>query len=191
MPILRSGSVWAAVPDGLEQRVLNELVSGVAAPSQPAEPRLESVPRARERRRIPRWTVLAVAAGVLVASGVGVMVLRPDPREVNLAAPGVAGGSVQATAEVHETPSGAEITLKTRGLRPAPPGHYYQGWLAGAAGSVTIGTFHLRDGTDDVVLWSGVAVRDYPRITVTLQIEGAGPQSSGVLVLRGQIPGSR
>jgi len=181
-PILRTDAVWAGVPEGLEQRVLNQLLpDAVVAP--------EPIGRSKGRRRLLHRSMLTLAAGVLVAAGVGVVALRPHTHEVTLAATALGGASVQASAEVRETASGAEIRLKTKGLAPAPPGRYYQGWLAGAAGSVTIGTFHLRDGDDDVVLWSGVALRDYPKITVTLQTEGGGPQSSGLLVLSGVIPG--
>lgn len=181
-PILRSDAVWAGVPEGLEQRVLNQLLPDVVVAPEP-------VGRSSLRRRVLRRSMLTLAAGVLVAAGFGVVALGPDAQEVALTATALGGDTVRASAEVRETASGAEITIKTKGLAPAPSGRYYQGWLVGPAGSVTIGTFHLRDGADDVVLWSGVALRDYPKITVTLQTEGGGPQSSGLLVLSGVIPG--
>jgi hypothetical protein len=85
--------------------------------------------------------------------------------------------------------SGFEIKLDISGLPPAPAGSYYQGWLRNKdRDAVTIGTFHGREGTDDIILWSGVDIADYPTLTVTIQQEGAGAESSGRVVLRGQIP---
>jgi hypothetical protein len=52
---------------------------------------------------------------------------------------------------------------------------------------VSIGTFHLRGGAAMVTLWSGVPLEDYPTLTVTLQREGAGTDSSGEVVLRGSL----
>ena len=75
------------------------------------------------------------------------------------------------------------------GAPPAPAGSYYQGWLRNKDGdAVTIGTFHGREGTNDIILWSGVDIADYPTLTVTIQQEGAGAESSGRVVLRGVIP---
>jgi hypothetical protein len=96
------------------------------------------------------------------------------------------GGS--ADVAVRDTPSGVEITLDTTGLPPAPAGTYYEAWVVGPHGSVAIGTFHLRRGSKDVVLWSGVELADYPKITITAQREGEGPASSGRVLLAGEVP---
>ena len=53
--------------------------------------------------------------------------------------------------------------------------------------AVTMGTFHMRSGDATVTLWSGVDVDEYPTLTITLQKEGAGPESSGEVYLRGSI----
>jgi hypothetical protein len=80
------------------------------------------------------------------------------------------------------------IALDIRDLPPAPEGFYYQGWVRNEEGeTVTIGTFHMRAGDSTVTLWSGVPVEEYPTLTITLQEEGAGPESSGQVVLRGSI----
>ena len=92
-------------------------------------------------------------------------------------------------ARVEELGSGVAIELDVRGLPPAPPGTYYQGWVKGAEGLVTVGTFHLRGGDDTVELWSGVPLDRYPTLTVTLQDEGAGQESSGRVVLSGEVGG--
>lgn len=56
------------------------------------------------------------------------------------------------------------------------------------AGEVTsIGTFRMRGGDSTVTLWSGVEIKGFPTLTVTLQDEGGGPESSGRVVLRGSL----
>ncbi len=95
--------------------------------------------------------------------------------------------AAEGQAEITSTPSGFEIQLDITGLPPAPEGAYYQGWLRNDSGAVTIGTFHGREGSDDIILWSGVDVADFPTLTVTLQQVGGGAESSGVVVLRGEI----
>ena len=78
--------------------------------------------------------------------------------------------------------------MDIRDLPPAPPGQYYQGWVRSEDGElVTIGTFHMRGGDATVTLWSGVELADYPIVTVTIQTEGAGQDSSGEVVLRGSL----
>ena len=65
------------------------------------------------------------------------------------------------------------------GSPPAEPGTYYQGWVKGPEGLVTVGTFHLRGGDDTIDLWSGVPLDRYPTLTVTLQDEGGGHRVVG------------
>jgi hypothetical protein len=91
--------------------------------------------------------------------------------------------------EVVETGSGAEIWLRVDGLPPATPGTYYQAWVRGEGGSVTVGTFHLRTSEEGepVILWAGVDLARYPTFTVTVQQEGVGAESSGQVVLSGEI----
>jgi hypothetical protein len=92
-------------------------------------------------------------------------------------------------ATVEETGSGVAIELDVRGL-PRPSGaRNYQAWMKGPDGLVTVGTFHMRGGDDSVELWSGVPPDRYPTLTVTLQQEGAGQESSGRVVLSGDIGG--
>lgn len=170
--LLRQGAVWADVPDGLDRRVL-------AA--------------ARGRRgtvvRIPRRRLLLAAAAVLVIlAGAGILLTR-GPEYVHLELAGTPlAARAHAGVELADTPSGAELLLDVSGLPPAAPGTYYEGWLTGDRGWVSIGTFHLRRGTDEVVLWSGVELADYPLIAVTVQTEGGGAKSSGRVVLRGEVP---
>lgn len=139
--------------------------------------------------------VAAVAAVALLVVGVlGGMALRGDSDE-RIAGDGVevalAGADLEpgasGWARLEETTSGVAVWLLTEDLPPAPPGAYYQAWLRGDAGAVTIGTFHLRDGEEPVVLWSGVDLERYPTLTVTLQQEGGGAESSGQVVLSGEV----
>lgn len=148
----------------------------------------------RERRGRPRRSlVLAAAAALVVLAGVAGAIVAtrggddPAGTEVAIAGTELAPGA-SATAHVQETGSGLDITLDVRDLPPAEPGTYYQGWVRNADGqAVTIGTFHMRGGDDEVDLWAGVDLEDYPMLTVTLQQEGAGAESSGQVVLAGEI----
>ncbi|MBV1894375.1 MAG: anti-sigma factor, partial [Ilumatobacteraceae bacterium] len=70
----------------------------------------------------------------------------------------------------------------------APDGFYYEAWLRKSPEvGVSAGTFHLRGGDGSIQLWAGVALDEYPILTVTLQTEGGGAASSGIVVLAGKI----
>jgi Anti-sigma-K factor rskA len=200
---LRREETWAVPPATLEGDVLAALRRERDAPETPAPARSGAAPRhavdlgARRDRRAARrgWAgrrglaAAAVAAGTAVA---GWALLGTPAQEdvavVTLAATELAPAA-SGRAEVRATPSGFAVELDLEGLPPAPAGTYYQAWLKNPAGDlVTVGTFHGRDGAEDVVGWSGVDPRDYSTLTVTVQREGAGPASSGQVVLRGAIP---
>jgi CHAT domain/Anti-sigma-K factor rskA/TIR domain len=150
--------------------------------------------RARERR--PFWRrrngagLLAGAAVAAVAAATAAILANQpgDDSQVVAMMPTELSKNASGTAEIRETPSGFAIELDLEGLPPAPESTYYQGWLKNATGDlVTIGTFHGHQGTEDVVMWSGVDPEKYSTITVTLQREGAGAESSGQVVLRGTV----
>jgi len=114
---------------------------------------------------------------------IGIVVTRgPATSDVVLAGTRLAPGA-SATARLHATPSGLAIELDVWGLAPSRPGYYYQAWMKGPRGLVTIGTFHLRGGPGTVELWSAVTLTDYPTITVTREPEDGNPASSGRVVL--------
>ncbi|WP_405059052.1 anti-sigma factor [Kribbella sp. NBC_01505] len=175
--LLRRSEVWAEPPERLEQRIHGELFGTKVVPPP--------IQLSRRRRR----SVVQVAAGALVVASIpGIAAIFSDSsREMQLEGTALRPGG-SAVAALKETSSGVEITLKVKGLPPAAVGQFYEAWVKGDRGSVAIGTFHLRRGTDAVVLWSGVALADYPKITVTTQLEGAGPASSGQVVLTGDVP---
>jgi hypothetical protein len=95
--------------------------------------------------------------------------------------------SAAGTASLRPTSSGWYIRLDVSGLPAAPLGSYYEGWVWSDDEGVSIGTFHLRDDSDPVVLWSGVDVAEYPAIWVTLEDEGAGPQASDQIMMKGRL----
>ncbi|HET6951241.1 MAG TPA: anti-sigma factor [Acidimicrobiales bacterium] len=180
--MLADEDMWANPPPELAE----DVISWVGAPA-PAAPR-----RGVGRRR---WPALAGAGTLAAAIALAAALLadsRPgaregDPTEVALAGTELAPGA-GATATVRETPLGFAVTLRTGGLPPPPPDSYYQAWLKGPRGAVTIGTFHARGAEGEPVdLWSGVDPADYPTLTVTLEPEDGDPASSGRLVLSGRV----
>jgi hypothetical protein len=190
LAILRQEELWVDPPVDLEDRTLAALRAELDTSPAPTVDEIAVAREHRSRRR--RWAPMLAAAAAAVAVGfvatVAVTGNEPDSAVVTLAGtelePDAAGRATIASMD-----SGFEIELDISGLPPAPAGAYYQGWLRNEDGdAVTIGTFHGREGTDDIILWSGVDVADYPTLTVTIQQERAGAESSGQVVLRGEIP---
>lgn len=176
--------VWAEPPPTVRAAVF----SAIEPHLWPA-PSTAPAPRASLLRR---WRTSAVSAlvGVAVTAVVGIVVYLPDGqsstthRAVTLKGTALAPEAT-AEARIKHTQSGVELLLNIHRLPPAGPDEYYQGWLKGPAGSVTVGTFHMRGESERVVLWSGVEIEEYPTMTVTLQKKGAGPKSSGMVYLAG------
>ena len=187
--LLADESVWAEpAPEGVDD-LLAAIRAERAGPAAEDRPAPVSTLRARGRRgtRI----LLAAAAAVVVVAGVVGILARPGDdggREFDVAGTELAPDA-SAVATVDERGSGVAIELDVRGLPPAEPGTYYQGWVKGPEGLVTVGTFHLRGGDDTIDLWSGVPLDRYPTLTVTLQDEGGGQESSGRVVLSGEVGG--
>jgi hypothetical protein len=195
--LLGNEAVWAEPPAELEDRVVAAIAAeAAAAPPTPASPAPAPTPPSEQRGAtvVPLRRRLLPAVGVaaaVVLAVVGVVAFRgddgPDGIEVALAATDLAPGA-SGSADVIETPAGVKILLDVSGLPPAEPGTYYQAWVRDAENGVSAGTFHLRGGDAEIELWSGVTAADYPVLTVTIQEEGAGPESSGRVVLRGELP---
>lgn len=141
------------------------------------------------RRRIYR-TLAAAAAVLIVVAGAAFVLTRSDSAAdatIALAGTDVAPAAT-ADADIANRPNGTRIDLQVDGLEPAPDGFYYEAWLRKSPEvGVSAGTFHLRGGDGSIQLWAGVALDEYPILTVTLQTEGGGAASSGIVVLAGKI----
>lgn len=188
--LLADESVWAEPSSG----GVEDLLAAIAAESagRPAAG-LRPSPAPTRRGAVRRGALIALSAAaalVVVVGAVGIVARAGDDggRDFDVAGTELAP-EASAVATIDERGSGVAIELDVRGLPPAEPGTYYQGWVKGAEGLVTVGTFHMRDGDDTVDLWSGVPLDRYPTLTVTLQEEGGGQESSGVVVLSGQVGG--
>lgn len=180
--MLGSAAVWDDPAPGVEDRIVAEISGEIGArPHAPAPP-------GRSDRRHLR--VLGAAAALFLVAGVGIALLfagDDDSTVVALSGTDLAPGAT-AEAELSDLDAGLLVVLDVFDLPPAEPGTYYQGWVRNDDGeAVTIGTFHMRGGDDEINLWAGVSSAEYPIITVTLQEEGAGAESSGMVVLRGRL----
>jgi hypothetical protein len=201
-PLLRDPALWTDPPPSLAdsivaaiaaERAEQDVTAADSPAAVPAAAPVDELSRARgrrlERRRPTMWAALASAAAVL-AIAVGIVATRGDGgggEELAMVPtdliPGAAG-----TATVTEFDAGVAIELDVEGLPPAPDGQYYAGWVRSEDGElVGVGSFHMRGRDATVTLWSGVALEDYPILSVTIQTEGEGEGSSGQVVLRGTL----
>jgi hypothetical protein len=190
---LRDPDVWADPPPWLADSIVAAIADEradaalvVAAPAAPGRAR-------RQRRPRQTWWLAAAAAVVAIVAAVGIIATRDGGggEEFAMAGSELAEGA-SATGRIDDTDSGLEITLDISGLPPAPDGYFYEAWMRSEGEPpdlVPIGTFHMQGGDSTVTLWSGVNVDTHPIITVTLQQDGAGPESSGQVVLRGSLTG--
>jgi hypothetical protein len=141
--------------------------------------------------RIPVPVLAAAAALVVIVGIVGVIRVTRDEDHPTGAEFAIAGTplvpNASANAMVEDQAAGVSIKLDVKGLPPAEPGTYYQAWVSGSSGAVTVGTFHMRGGDGWIYLWSGVETDRYPTLNVTLESEGIDPTSSGLVVLSGRI----
>jgi hypothetical protein len=187
--LLASPSTWDEPPPDLAAGIVADIQAEASA--NPTE--VSTVPPTPARRR-STWTrpfvTLAAAAAAILVVAVGVVLVTSDGDDGESFALGATEviPAASGNASVESTGSGLAISLTIDGLPPAQTGTFYQAWMRGDIGSVPIGTFHAREGDGPIELWSGVDVADYPLMTVTIQEEGAGPESSGIVVLRGEIP---
>lgn len=180
---LRDPAIWTAPPHDLEDRVVATVrhahLSDLDADDRPS-------------RTTPRWRPrpwLAVA-GMAAATALVVVLLWPPAAVERYQLTGSdLAPEATAIALVESTPSGDSIRLSIDALPPAPAGSFYQAWVRGDRGLVSVGTFHLRGGDGVVELWSGVDLTDYPTLTVTIEPEDADQTSSGRVLISGRIAG--
>ncbi len=187
---LAAPAVWADVPAGSEESIVAAIDTERAQSDPGGAPATRSAPVRRPSRRHTMARLAAVAAAVIVIA-VGVVLVTGDDAGEGVARTIVGtelAPEASATAVVDELTAGVAIRLDIIGLEPAPPGTYYQGWVRSDDGDlVSVGSFHVRGGDSLVTLWAGVDLDDYPTLTVTLQREGEGTDSSGEVVLRGPL----
>lgn len=197
--LLASPDLWSEPPGGL----LDQITAGIgrertalagpppaavtwsAAGAASAANAASTARKDGRRRAWVRRPAGAAVAALLAAAAVviGIVVTRgPVTTDVALAGTRLAPAA-SAVAKLHATRSGLAVELDVSGLPPSPPGSYYQAWMKGPHGLVTIGTFHMRGGPGTVELWSAVTLAGYPTITVTREPEDGNPASSGQVVL--------
>jgi hypothetical protein len=187
--LLAQPEVWAEPPADLGDAVFDAVREAWGTESDAVvRPTRRTTGRASHRART--LLLAAAAAAVLVAVALTAVVATRDnspAQRFALTATALAPDA-SGSATARATGSGLEIDLTVDNLAPAAPGTFYQAWVKGPKGSVPIGTFHAHRNDGPIHLWSGVDPRDYPTMTVTIQREGAGPQSSGRVVLTGKVP---
>jgi hypothetical protein len=190
--LLAQPEVWAEPPadlgDAIVDAVRTATVAGSDMPARPGGGAHRATGAASHRGR--NLLLAAAAAAVLVALAVTAVIASRDnshAQRFTLTATALAPDAT-GSATARATGSGLEINLSVDNLPPAAPGTFYQAWVKGPKGSVPIGTFHAHRNDGPIHLWSGVDPREYPTMTVTIQREGAGPQSSGRVVLTGKVP---
>ena len=169
--ILGSDIVWEDPPPDLGNRIAAEIAG--------TSPRPASF-----------WLWAAAAAVILVAATVGVVNLVEESPPPAVAVISLAGTGLtpdaSGSADLIPTPNGWAIAFDAVGLPPADSGTFYQAWVNNGQDAVAVGTFHMRgDEPTPIALWSGVDLAEYRTLNVTIQDEGAGPESSGILVMTG------
>ena len=187
--LLADEALWAEPAADLEDRIAAAITAEAGPSSMPVRPagNVASISDARRRRRGARVgaVIAAVAAAAIVLIAIAVT-RQGDGGGVQLAlAPTQLVPAATGTARVFTEESGLRIELNATGLPRRDGGLYYQAWLRDAAGNlVPIGTFH--DG-DHVTLWAGVALSDFPTLTITEEQADNDQASSGRRVLVGTV----
>jgi hypothetical protein len=198
--LLRDPTMWDEPTVDLRGRVVAAVEREVALVREPVQRRDDrlrtpspSLPSSLSRGRVKpggalavqprRW--LAAAAAVLVAFGAWTVLQRRGSEEGGavqfaLAATDLIPGAAGDVA-ITSTESGLRIELDATGLPRRDGTRFYQAWLKGESGLVPIGTFH---SGEDVTLWAGVSLDDFPTLTITEE-EVGDQESSGRRVLVG------
>lgn len=173
--ILGEASVWAEPSGEIEPALLAAIATSE---------RVETVRVAEPARR--RWWGYAAAA--LVTAVVAFIAFAPlgDDGPSPSAVIALSGDGVEGEAAVGAADAGWWIRIHVTGLAPAPEGAFYEGWVSDGEDVVSVGTFHMRDG-GYVTLWSGVPLKEYPELLVTLQEVGGGTEPTSDVVISGRL----
>lgn len=173
--VLARAETWSQTPAGVADRVIAAITS-------------EARGRRRPLSKTWSWAAAAAAVVVVVAVVAGSALDNPVQRVVEMEGTELAM-SATGRAILRERGGGWWISLDVAGLEPATEGQYYEGWLWSDDGEgVSVGTFHLRDSSDPIILWSGVDPDSYPALWVTLEAEDGDAAASDHVLLRGRIP---
>ncbi|MGX7680226.1 anti-sigma factor [Jatrophihabitans sp. DSM 45814] len=199
--LLADPASWAEPPAGLQEHIVSAITAERAAAEADSaetspvisvsEPLPSTVLVADElsgRRRSRRilYTVLGVAAALVLAAGIAIGTTGHDSKPMQFAA-ALTGTELapnaSGTVNLTQTTSGWQIHLQATGLPRLDNGRYYEAWLKNGEGAlVPVGTFNQ---ANDVTLWAGVPPSSYPTFTVTRQQADGNPTSSKQVVLAG------
>jgi hypothetical protein len=129
---------------------------------------LQGTTKLPEPTKWPTRTMAALGAvAAILLLVIAVVALRSDAPDWTVDIAGTDEAPLAAgTIEGWATPNGTRMVLNIDGLDPAPDGYIYELWLSQGPIHISAGTF---TATDDVVVWSGVPRRDYPRLWITLE----------------------
>ncbi len=167
--MLNEEAMWEEPPPGIGELVAQERATGGR----------------------PGWWGWAAAVAALVVTTIGLANLPTDESEASVVASISMSGTDLApdavgTAGLIPLSNGWAIDFDVEGLPPAEEGTYYQAWVNNGEDAVSVGTFHMRgDEATPIALWSGVDLEEYRTLNVTIQEEGGGQLSSGILVVTG------
>jgi hypothetical protein len=185
---LADPAVWVEPGADLSDRVV-AAIAAAADSSRAAEPLsipapMATAPGRRRSRRTP-YSIVAVAAAVVVALGLAVGLSSDHPHSPVRYSVALRGTALAPGASGHatltQTASGWEVYLDATGLPRRGGDGYYEAWLRNTDGVlVPIGTFNE---PEDVRLWAGTPPTSYPILTVTRQRVGDLSSSGEVVVV--------
>lgn len=173
--ILNDPALWSEPPGEIEPSLLRAIAGS-------------DLPKPAETSRRRRWWPAYAAAALVAVVALFVVLTPDDDSPVPSAVFALSGIGGEGQAEVGAAEAGWWIRVTLPELDPAPDDGFYEGWVSDGDQVVSVGTFHMRDG-DTAVLWSGVPMKEYPELLITLQMLGAGTAPSTDVVATGHLAG--
>jgi anti-sigma-K factor RskA len=165
----------------------------------PPLPALPAVPAdGRPRRAVVLRPVMAAACAVALVvvggllglalgrDGDGRPTASPPAEEIRLAPVGATSAGARGTVRVDQT--GAErVQLSVAGLKPLPPGRFYEMWLLGRGGGlVSLGSFRVdASGRATITVPAPADPGRFRYFDVSVEPADGNPGHSGDSVLRG------
>ena len=205
--LLADSTLWDEPGDALGDSVVASITAAAAREGSPpsasaavAPPTDPQTGRARSRpaRRFRGMNLIGSAAlGAAAAGLVAFAVVKigddtsPQTADAQITLVGTdLLPEATGRADITTTPSGVQIQLNVPDLPRRDGAEFYEAWLknADSTGLIPIGTFH---SGEHVTLWAGVAIADYPILTVTRETvaapKDAAQGSSGEVVVSGRL----